>query len=116
VPRVREFEAAEVQRMLKAGVIEQAHSEWASPVVLDPKHDGCIRICVDYRRLNALAIKESHTIPRMDECIDSFQDATIFSTLDCNSGYWQISVHPEDRDKTTCTSHEGLYRFLRMSS
>jgi Reverse transcriptase (RNA-dependent DNA polymerase) len=50
----------------------------------------------------------------MEECIDSLGDATIFSTLDCNSGYWQIPVHPDDRAKTTFTSHEGLYRFLRM--
>jgi transposase InsO family protein len=113
-PRAREAEAAEVQRMLKAGVIEQAHSEWASPVVLVPKPDGSMRFCVDYRRLNALTMKDSYPLPRMDECIDSLGDATIFSTLDCNSGYWQIPVHPEDRDKTTFTSHEGLYRFLRM--
>jgi Reverse transcriptase (RNA-dependent DNA polymerase) len=50
----------------------------------------------------------------MEECIDSLGDATIFSTLDCNSGYWQIPVHPDDPAKTTFTSHEGLYRFLRM--
>jgi Reverse transcriptase (RNA-dependent DNA polymerase) len=50
----------------------------------------------------------------MEEFIDSLGDATIFSTLDCNSGYWQIPVHPDDPAKTTFTSHEGLYRFLRM--
>jgi Reverse transcriptase (RNA-dependent DNA polymerase) len=50
----------------------------------------------------------------MDECIDSLRDARIFSTLDCNSGYWQIPVHPNDQDKTAFTSHEGLYRFLRI--
>jgi hypothetical protein len=50
----------------------------------------------------------------MDECIDSLEDAKIFTTLACNSGYWQIPVRPEDREKTTFTSHEGLYWFLRM--
>ena len=50
----------------------------------------------------------------MDECIDSLGDAVIFTTLDCNSGYWQIPVHPDDRDKTTFTSHYGIYRFLRL--
>jgi hypothetical protein len=50
----------------------------------------------------------------MDECIDSLGDAKIFTTLDCNSGYWQIPVRPEDREKTTVTSHEGLYWFLRI--
>ena len=51
---------------------------------------------------------------RMDECIDSLGDAQFFSTLDCNSGYWQIPVDPADRAKTTFTSHEGLYWFRRM--
>jgi Reverse transcriptase (RNA-dependent DNA polymerase) len=50
----------------------------------------------------------------MDECIDSLGDARIFSTLDFNSGYWQIPVDPADRSKTTFTSHEGLYWFLIM--
>jgi Reverse transcriptase (RNA-dependent DNA polymerase) len=50
----------------------------------------------------------------MDECIDFLGDATIFSTLDYNSGYLQIPVHPDDQDKTTFTSHDGLYNFLRM--
>lgn len=112
--RAREAESSEVQRMLKAGVIEPTASEWASPVVLVPKPDGSMRFCIDYRRLNALTVRDSYPLPRMEECIDSLGDATIFSTLDCNSGYWQIPVHPDDRAKTTFTSHEGLYRFLRM--
>jgi hypothetical protein len=113
-PRAREVEAAEVQRMLKAGVIEPSSAEWASTVVLVRKSDGSMRFCIDYRRLNALTLKESYPLPRMDDCIDSLGDATIFSTLDCNSGYWQIPVLPEDRDKTSFTSHEGFYRFTRM--
>jgi hypothetical protein len=113
-PRARENEASEVQRMLKEGVIEPASSEWASPVVLVPKPDGSMRFCVDYRRLNALTIRDSYPLPRMDECIDSLGDAQLFSTLDCNSGYWQIPVEPSDRDKTTFTSHEGTFRYTRM--
>jgi RNase H-like domain found in reverse transcriptase/Reverse transcriptase (RNA-dependent DNA polymerase)/Integrase zinc binding domain/Integrase core domain/Chromo (CHRromatin Organisation MOdifier) domain/Retroviral aspartyl protease len=113
-PRAREAESAEVQRMLKAGVIEPANSEWASPVVLVPKPDGSMRFCIDYRRLNALTVRDSYPLPRMDECIDSLGEARVFSTLDCNSGYWQIPVDPADRAKTTFTSHEGLYWFLRM--
>jgi RNase H-like domain found in reverse transcriptase/Reverse transcriptase (RNA-dependent DNA polymerase) len=73
-----------------------------------------MRFCIDYRRLNALTVRDSYPLPRMDECIDSLGDARIFSTLDCNSGYWQIPVEAADRAKTTFTSREGLYWFLRM--
>jgi hypothetical protein len=86
-PRARKVEAAEVQRMLKAGVIEPSTAEWVSPVVLVPNPDGSMRFCIDYRSLNALTLKDSYPLPRMDECIDSLGDATIFSTLYCNKGY-----------------------------
>jgi Reverse transcriptase (RNA-dependent DNA polymerase)/RNase H-like domain found in reverse transcriptase len=99
---------------VKAEVIEPATSEWASPIVLVAKPDGSTRLCVDYRRLNAITVRDSYPLPRMDECIESLVDAKIFTTLDCNSGYWQIPVRPEDREKTTFTSHEGLYWFLRV--
>ena len=113
-PTARAVESAEIERMLKAEVIEPATSEWASPIVLVAKPDGSTRFCLDYRRLNAITVRDSYPLPRMDECIDSLGDAKIFTTLDCNSGYWQIPVRPEDREKTTFTSHEGLYWFLRM--
>lgn len=100
--------------MLDAEVIEPAQSEWASPVVLIPKKDGSVRFCVDYRKLNALTVKDTYPLPRMDECLDSLGEATVFSTLDCNSGYWQIPIAPDDQDKTTFTCHSGTYRFTRM--
>jgi hypothetical protein len=100
--------------MLKAEVIAPATSEWASPIVLVSRPDRSTRFCVDYRRLNAVTVRDSYPLPRMDECIDSLGDAKIFTTLDCNSGYWQIPVRPEGWEKTAFTSHEGLYWFLRM--
>jgi len=93
--------------MLKKGIIEPATSEWASPIVLVPKKDGQLRFCVDYRRLNDITVSDTYPLPRMDDCIDSLGDANVFSTLDCNSGYWQIPVAEQDRDKTTFTSHMG---------
>ena len=113
-PSAREKEKTEIDRMLRAGVIEPATAEWACPVVFVPKKDGTMRFCVDYRRLNAVTVRDSYPLPRMDECIDSLGDATVFTTLDCNSGYWQVEVAEEDRDKTTFASHCGLYRFIRM--
>jgi hypothetical protein len=100
--------------MLKAGVIEPATSERASPVLLVPKPDRSMRFCIDSRKLNAVTVRDSYPLPRMDECLNSLGDASVFSTLDCNSGYWQIPVDPMDMDKTTFTSHEGVYQFRRM--
>jgi hypothetical protein len=76
------------------------------------KPDGALRFCVDYHKFNMITVPETYPFPRMYECIDSLGDATVFTTLECNSGYWQIPVHPDDRDKTTFTSHSGIYRFL----
>ena len=100
--------------MLKMGVIEEAKCEWASPIVFVPKPDGSMRFCVDYRRLNQMTVRDSYPIPRMDECIDSLGDASVCTNLDANCGYWQIEIDEADRDKTTFTSHHGLYRFVRM--
>ena len=100
--------------MLKQRFIELSTSEWAAPVVFAPKKDGSLRFCIDYRRLNTLTIRDSYPIPRMDECIDSLGDATVFSTLDANAGYWQIPLHENDKQKTAFTTHQGLYQFTRM--
>ena len=110
----RKAEDAEVQRMLQAGVITPSNAEWASPVILVPKPDGSLRFCVDYRKLNNITVRDSYPMPRMDECIDSLGSATVFSTLDCNSGYWQLPVANKDQDKTTFTCHAGSYKFLRL--
>ena len=69
---------------------------------------------MDYRKLNAVTVRDSYPLLRMDECIDSLGDATVFTKLDGNSGYWQVEIAEDDRDKTTFASHSGLYRFLRM--
>jgi hypothetical protein len=74
-PKSRTLESAEIQRMLKSEVIEPETSEWASPIVLVAKPDGSTRFCVDYRWLNAVTVRDSYPLPRMDECIESLGDA-----------------------------------------
>lgn len=113
-PKMREHEKAEIDKMLKAKVIEPSTSEWASPIVFAPKKDGTLRFCIDYRKLNAMTIRDSYPIPWMDECIDSLRNAAVFSTLDANWGYWQVPIRPDHRPNTSFTSHFGLYQFLRM--
>ena len=72
------------------------------------------RFCVDYRRLHAKTVADAYPLPRIDDCLDSLGDAQMFTTLDRNAGYWQVSVAPEDRDKTRFTSYLGTYRYVRM--
>ena len=106
-PKAREIEQEEVSKMLTAGIIEPATTEWASLVVLVPKTDGTLRFCVDNRKLNALTVKESYPLPLIDECLDTLGDAAIFSTLDCNSGYWQIPVAETDKDTDSAFAGQG---------
>jgi len=96
------------------GEIEPSSAEWAFSVVLVPKSDGMMPFCVDYRRLNEGTVRDVYLLPRMDDCINFLGDAKVFSTLDFYSGYWQIPVADEDRDKTTFVCHEGAYRYIRL--
>ena len=95
-------------------MIQQSNSPWASPIVLVKKKDGKFRFCVDYRKLNAATKRDAHPLPRIDDLLDSLQGSTMFSTLDLRSGYWQIGMSPEDREKTAFITPEGLWEFLRM--
>ncbi|CAN8076123.1 unnamed protein product [Agarophyton chilense] len=113
-PRTRQIEEENVSKMLEEGVIEAAQSAWASPVVLVPKPDGSLRFFIDYRKLNAVTVRDTYPLPRMDECIDSLGEANVFTTLDANSGYWQVPVAEDDQDKTAFACRAGLYRFKRM--
>jgi len=88
--------------------------EWASPAVMVPKPDGSVRFCIDYRKLNLMTVKDAYPIPRMDECIDSLGDARVFSTLDCNAGYWQIPVAEEDKHLTAFKYHSGAWQCVRL--
>jgi len=110
----RDIIAKEVQRQRDLGVIEPSSAEWAFPVVLVPKPEGTMQFCVVYSRLNEVAVRDVYPLPRMDDCIDFLGDARVFSTLDCNPGYWRIPVADEDRDKTTFVCHEGAYRYIRL--
>ncbi|KAE9174383.1 hypothetical protein PF002_g29070 [Phytophthora fragariae] len=103
-----------VGKMLQAGVIEEGNGAWGFPVVLVRKKDGEVRFCVDYRALNKVTKKDVYPLPRIDETLEALGGALLFTTLDLHSGYWQIGVSPEDRDKTAFTTKQGLYRFLRM--
>lgn len=107
----REVEQQEVRKMLGRGVIEPSSSSWSSPIVLVTKKDGSVRFCVDYRRLNDVTIKDAYPIPRIEDCLDSLTGSKWFSTMDLNSGFWQVALSPKDKHKTAFSTSLGLYQF-----
>ena len=100
--------------MLQEGIIEPSNSPWASPVVLVKKKDGSLRYCIDYRKLNAVTRKDSYPLPRIDESLDTLKDARYFSTLDLASGYWQIELSEDAKQKSAFCTTSGLYQFKVM--
>jgi len=109
----RDVIAKQLQRQRDLRVIEPLSAKWAFPVVLVPNPDGTMLFCVDYRQSNEVTVRVVYPLPRMDDCMDFLGDAKVFSMLDCNSGFWQIPVADEDRDKTTFIFHKGAYRYIR---
>ena len=103
-----------IEALLKSGIIIESQSCYSSPVVIVRKKDGTIRLCIDYRELNAKTHKDAHPIPRIDESFDATEGSKYFSTLDLQSAYNQIEVAVEDRAKTSFTTLFGLYEFTRM--
>ena len=103
-----------IQKQLKAGVIQESTSPWSSPLVYVRKKDGTTRPCVDYRRLNDVTVKDAYPLPRIDSCLDCLGSARWFSTLDLQSGNWQIEVKEEDRPKTAFATRHGFWEYVTM--
>ena len=109
----KEIIEREIQDMLAKGVIEPSSAAWSAPVVLVKKKDGAIRFCVDYRKLNSVTSPDNFPLPRLEDTLDTLAGNAVFSTMDLKSGYWQIPVAEEDKDKTSFVTHQGLHRWTR---
>lgn len=95
-------------------IIEVANSAWNSPIVIVPKKDGSLRLCIDYRKLNSVCERPIYPIPDSRQLFDSLCGAKYFSALDLSMGYYQIEVDESDREKTAFTTRSGQYQFKRM--
>ena len=103
-----------INDMLSRDVIQPSTSPWASPVVLVPKPDGSTRFCCDFRRLNQITKKDSYPLPLISESLEVLGGARYFSSIDLMSGYWQVKLDAQSREKTAFVTHAGLYEFTTM--
>jgi predicted aspartyl protease len=103
-----------IGKMLKMHVIEPSESDWASPIVLVKKSDGSERFCVDYRKLNAVTIKDSYPMPNIESKLNKLHGSKYFTSLDCTSGYWQIQLSERAKKLVAFTASQGLFTFNVM--
>ena len=105
---------AELEKMLREGIIQECESPWAAPALLIPKKDGTYRFCVDYRRLNAVTKSDSYPLPVIDDLLQYAGKSCYMSTIDLRTGYWQVRVRPDDQEKTAFVTPFGVFKCIRM--
>ncbi|KAL0560529.1 hypothetical protein IC582_000934 [Cucumis melo] len=105
----------QLQELLDKGFIRPSVSPWGAPVLFVKKKDGSMRLCIDYRELNKVTVKNRYPFPRIDDLFDQLQGATVFSKIDLRSGYHQLRIKDEDVPKTAFRSRYGHYEFIVMS-
>jgi hypothetical protein len=105
----------QLQELLDKGFIRPSTSPWGCPALFVKKKDESLRLCVDYRPLNAVTIKNKYLLPRIDVLFDQLVGAKVFPKIDLRSGYHQIKIRTSDIPKTTLSTRYGLYDYLVMS-
>jgi len=105
---------AQLDDLIRKGFIRPSTSPWGAPVLFVKKKDGTLRLCIDYRELNKLTIKNKYPLPRIDDLFDQLQGCTTFSKIDLQSGYHQLRIYEADIHKTAFRSRYGHYEFVVM--
>nr|GEZ20881.1 putative reverse transcriptase domain-containing protein [Tanacetum cinerariifolium] len=104
----------QLKELQEKGFIRPSHSPWGAPVLFVKKKDGALRMCIDYRELNKLTIKNRYPLPRIDDLFDQLQGTCCFSKIDLHSGYHQLRVREEDIPKTAFRTRYGHFEFTVM--
>jgi len=101
-----------IQDLLNQRCIRPSNSEWASPIVIVSKKDGSPRLCIDYRKVNAITRKDAFPLPRIDDTLDQLSGMQYFCTFDLAAGYFQLPMAEKDTHKSAFITHMGLYEWL----
>nr|GFB71462.1 putative reverse transcriptase domain-containing protein [Tanacetum cinerariifolium] len=104
----------QLQELLERGFIQPSVSPWGAPVLFVKKKDGSMRLCIDYRELNRITVRNRYPLPRIDDLFDQLQGTKFFSKIDLRSGYHQLRVMEGDVSKTVFRTRYGHYEFLVM--
>ncbi|GJR94118.1 putative reverse transcriptase domain-containing protein [Tanacetum coccineum] len=104
----------QLQELSDKGFIRPSSSPWGAPVLFVKKKDGSFRMCIDYRELNKLTVKNHYPLPRIDDLFDQLQGSSVYSKIDLRSGYHQLRVREEDIPKTAFRTRYGHYEFQVM--
>ncbi|GKC63903.1 putative reverse transcriptase domain-containing protein, partial [Tanacetum coccineum] len=104
----------QLQELLSNGLIRPSSSPWGAPILFVKKKDGSMRMCINYKELNKMTIKNRYPLPRIDDLFDQLHGAKYFSKIDLRSGYQQLTVREEDIPKTAFRTRYGPYEFLVM--
>ena len=105
----------QLQELLDKGFIRPSVSPWGAPVLFVKKKDGTLRMCIDYRQINKVTVKNKYLLPRIEDLFDQLKGASVFSKIDLRSGYYQLRVKEVDVPKTAFRTCYGHYEFLVMS-
>ena len=104
----------QLQELLEKGFIRPSVSPWGAPMLFVKKKDGTLRLCIDYRQLNKLTVKNKYLLPRIDDLFDQLKGSSIYSKINLRSGYHRLRIKDADVHKTTFRTHYGHYDFLVM--